>query len=206
MIGASMPHSGTAPATLPPSDQMFMDQLAPALPMLRNFARRLCGQQAMAEDLTQEAVMRGWAARRNLAPNSDLRAWLFVILRNCFYTTLRRERRTAGWDPELAEHTLITPPHQDHTTMVNDVAKAMDRLPAAQRHALMLVGVEGLSYEEAARRCDCALGTMKSRLARGRRALALAVDGPDDDVLFARRARSEGSVQSRQTAQAACPL
>jgi RNA polymerase sigma-70 factor (ECF subfamily) len=62
-------------------------------------------------------------------PNSDLRAWLFVILRNCFYTNLRRERHTTSWDPELAEHRLITPPPQDHTINLDDVAKAMDRLP-----------------------------------------------------------------------------
>lgn len=180
------------------TDEMFTDQLALTMPTLRRFARRLCGQQAMAEDLTQEAVMRGWAARANLAPNSDLRAWLFAILRNCFYTAVRRERRTTSWDPELAEHMLITPPQQDHTIMVDDVAKAMDRLPASQRHALMLVGVEGLSYEEAARQCGCALGTMKSRLARGRHALALAVEGPEDHVLFVRSAKPDGTEPRRQ--------
>lgn len=173
------------------TDEMFIDQLGLILPVLRRFARRLCGQHAMADDLTQEAVMRGWAARANLVPNSDLRAWLFVILRNCFYTTVRRERRTTSWDPELAEHRLIIPPPQDHTINLDDVAKAMDRLPAPQRHALMLVGVEGLSYEDAARQCGCALGTMKSRMARARRALALAVEGPEDHVLFARSARPD---------------
>jgi RNA polymerase sigma-70 factor (ECF subfamily) len=107
---------------------MFIDQLALILPVLRRFARRLCGQHAMADDLTQEAVMAA-GRRANLVPNSDLRAWLFVILRNCFYTNLRRERHTTSWDPELAEHRLITPPPQDHTINLDDVAKAMDRLP-----------------------------------------------------------------------------
>jgi RNA polymerase sigma-70 factor (ECF subfamily) len=173
------------------TDEMFTHQLALILPVLHRFARRLCGQQAMAEDLTQEAVMRGWAARANLAPDSDLHAWLFVILRNCFYTTVRRERHTTSWNPELAEHTLIALPEQGHAIMMDDVVKAMDRLPAPQRHALMLVGVEGLSYEEAARQCGCALGTIKSRLARGRQALAMAVEGPEGHVPRGRCTRSD---------------
>jgi len=170
-------------------DQQFSDQLAILIPMLRRFARRLCGQQALAEDLTQEAVMRSWTARASFTPDSDLRAWVCVILRNCFYTTLRRERRSSTWDPELADHVLMVRPAQEDSLMLDDVIEAMHHLSSGQREVLMMVGVEGLTYEEAATRCGCALGTIKSRMARGRRAIAVVIDGPADEVLFQRCAR-----------------
>lgn len=167
-------------------DQQFADQLAILIPMLRRFARRLCGQQALAEDLTQEAVMRSWTARASFTPDSDLRAWVCVILRNCFYTSLRRERRSSRWDPDLADHVLMVRPAQEDALLLGDAMEAMDHLSSGQREVLMMVGVEGLTYEEAAARCGCALGTIKSRMARGRRAIAVVIDGPGDDVMFQR--------------------
>jgi len=158
-------------------DRQFTRQLNDVLPAVRRFALRLCNHRAMAEDMTQEAVMRGWAARAHFTPDSDLRAWLCVILRNCYYTTLKRERRNMPWDPDLADQVLVSPPNQENSTLVDDVAKAMLRLPLAQREALMLVAVEGLSHADVARQCGCALGTVKSRLARGRQALLKAVNG-----------------------------
>ena len=165
-------------------DQEFRDQLVAIIPSLRSFARGLCGQRDLADDLAQDAMMRGWAARASFAPGSNFRAWMFVILRNRFYTTLRKDKFTSHWDPEAAERLLIEAPAQQHTIHVEDVAKALQKLPAEQREVLLLIGANGLSYEEAAKVIGCALGTVKSRLARGREALALLINGPAGDALF----------------------
>jgi len=167
-------------------DRRFGEDLVAIIPTLRRFARGLCKDAATAEDLAQEAVLRGWAARASFTPGTDLRAWVFVILRNRFYTAIRREKWTANWDPAVAERVLVSAPAQENALLVDDVAKAMQALPAGQREALMLVGAGGLSYEEAAAHCGCALGTVKSRLARGRMALAAAINGPQEAVMFAR--------------------
>lgn len=172
-------------------DKLFGEQLVAILPMLRRFARSLCRQQAMAEDLAQEAVMRGWAARASFVPGTNLRAWVCVILRNRFYTVLRRERRNASWDPAVAERVLVCPAYQESGIMVADVARAMQRLPAAQREMLMLVGASALSYEEAAQAAGCALGTVKSRLARGRQALVNLIDGPETPAMISRLPAAE---------------
>jgi RNA polymerase sigma-70 factor (ECF subfamily) len=173
------------------NDRLFGDQLVAILPVLRRFARGLCGQAAMAEDLAQEAVMRGWAARDSFVPGTNLRAWMCVILRNRFYTSIRAERWSASWDPLVAERLLVCAPAQEDSTRIADVARALECLPASQREMLMLVGAGGLTYEQAAKATGCALGTVKSRLARGRAALTLAVDGPQDDILFQRQIRPQ---------------
>ena len=159
-------------------DQQFLEQLIAITPALRNFARGLCHHREMAEDLAQEAMMRGWAARSSFTPGTDFRAWMYVILRNRFYTALRRDRACAARDNAAAERTMATPPPQEDAILVADVASAMRRLPAGQRDVLMMVGADGMSYEETAQAMGCALGTVKSRLARGRQALALAIEGP----------------------------
>ncbi|MDR6709264.1 RNA polymerase sigma-70 factor (ECF subfamily) [Novosphingobium sp. 1748] len=174
-------------------DQQFGDQIALLIPMLRRFARRLCGQRALAEDLTQEAVMRSWAARAAFIRDTDLRAWVCVILRNCFYTSLRREKWSSCWDPELAEHVLVARPVQEDALMLDDVIEAMAHLPSGQREALVMVGIQGLSYEEAATQCGCALGTIKSRMARGRRAMAQTIDGPNEETMFQRSPRPDAN-------------
>jgi len=159
-------------------DQQFLEQLIAITPALRNFARGLCHHREMAEDLAQEALMRGWAARASFTPGTDFRAWMYVILRNRFYTALRQNRARTERDTAAAERTQSTPPAQEDALMVADVASAMERLPAGQRDVLMMIGAQGMSYEETAQAMGCALGTVKSRLARGRQALALAIEGP----------------------------
>ncbi len=166
------------------ADQLFRDQLVALIPSLRSFARGLCGWRDMADDMAQDAMMRGWAARASFTPGTNFRAWMFMILRNQFYSTLRKDRRMTSWDPEVAERVLIEAPAQQDSIHVTDVAKALQTLPAEQREVLLLIGANGLSYEEAAEVVGCAIGTIKSRLARGRRALALVIDGPDGDSLF----------------------
>jgi RNA polymerase sigma-70 factor (ECF subfamily) len=154
------------------------------IPALRSFARGLCGWRDIADDLAQDAMARGWAARQSFTPGTNFRAWMFMILRNQYYTTIRKNARVTSWDPELAERILVEPAAQQHAIHVADVAKALQKLPAEQREVLMLVGANGVSYEEAAEIIGCAMGTVKSRLARGRRALAALIDGPEGDALF----------------------
>jgi len=159
-------------------DKVFRDQLVALLPSLRAFARGLCRHREMADDLAQDTMMRGWAARDSYTQGSNFRAWMFMIMRNQFYTTLRKDSRMTSLDPEVAERVLVVAPAQHNGINVDDVAKALQNLPAVQREVLLLVGANGVSYEEAAEIIGCAVGTVKSRLARGRAALALLIDGP----------------------------
>lgn len=103
-----------------------------------------------------------------------------MILRNQFYTTIRKNSRMVSWDPEIAERLLVVDASQHDTINVEDVAKALQKLSVEQREVLMLIGANGLSYEEAAEVMGCAIGTIKSRLARGRVALSALINGPDD--------------------------
>lgn len=170
------------------ADEIFRDQLVALIPSLRAFARGLCGWRDMADDLAQDAMTRAWAARASFTPGSNFRAWMFMILRNQFYTTIRKNRRMTSWDPEIAERVLVEAPAQENGIHVDDVAKALQKLPADQREVLLLIGANGVSYEEAAEIIGCAIGTVKSRLARGRKALAILIDGPSGDAIFDRAA------------------
>jgi RNA polymerase sigma-70 factor, ECF subfamily len=164
------------------NDKAFRDLLVAIIPSLRSFARGLCGSREMADDMAQDAMMRAWAARDSFTPGSNFRAWMFMILRNNYYTTLRKNSRMVSWDPEVAERVLVSDASQHVGIDVADVAAAMQKLSSEQREVLMLVGASGVSYEEAAEIMGCAIGTIKSRLARGRAALALLIDGPDEDA------------------------
>jgi RNA polymerase sigma-70 factor (ECF subfamily) len=161
----------------------FRAQMITLIPSLRAFARGLCGNRELADDLAQEAMMRAWAAHASFTPGTNFRAWIFMILRNQFYTTMRKNSRMTSWDPEAAERLLVEAPPQQHHIHMSDVEKALRTLPAEQREVLMLVGAGGASYEEAAVITGCAIGTVKSRLARGRVALAALINGPDEAVL-----------------------
>ena len=113
---------------------------------------------------------------------TNFRAWMYTILRNQFYSTVRKNSRMVAWDPEVAERVMVTGPTQHHRLNVRDVIDALQKLPAEQREALMLVAADGLSYEETAAVMNCAVGTIKSRVARGRVALAALIDGPEDAI------------------------
>ncbi|MEY4953468.1 MAG: hypothetical protein RL299_1892 [Pseudomonadota bacterium] len=94
------------------ADRIFRDQLVALIPSLRTFARGLCGSRDLADDMAQDAMLRGWAARASFIPGSNFRAWMFMILRNQFYTTIRKNRRTVSLEPELAERMLVEAPAQ----------------------------------------------------------------------------------------------
>lgn len=156
----------------------FRAQMIAIIPSLRAFARGLCGNRELADDMAQEAIVRAWAAQESFTPGTNFKAWMFMILRNQFYTVMRKNARMTSWDPEAAERLLVQPPEQQHHIHISDVEAALRKLPPEQREILMLVGAGGASYEEAAEIMGCAIGTIKSRLARGRVALAALIDGP----------------------------
>jgi RNA polymerase sigma-70 factor, ECF subfamily len=161
------------------TDREFRDEMVAIMPSLRAFARGLCGNRDLADDLAQEALTRAWSSRTSFAKGTNFRAWMYIILRNQFYTTLRKNSRLVAWDPEVAARHLIAPATQEAGLHLKDVEAALHKLPAEQREVLMLVGAGGVSYEEAAQIMGCAIGTIKSRLARGRAALLALVDGPE---------------------------
>jgi RNA polymerase sigma-70 factor, ECF subfamily len=173
--------SETETPTRPPAnDAEFKRDLVALIPSLRAFARGLCGNRDLGDDLAQEAMVRAWAARDSYTPGTNFRAWMYMIARNQFYTTMRRNSRIGIWDEDMANRLLVTAAAQEHAIHVTDVEKALRKLPADQRETLMLVGAGGVSYEEAAEITGCAIGTVKSRMSRARTALAALIDGPAD--------------------------
>jgi RNA polymerase sigma-70 factor (ECF subfamily) len=152
-------------------EETFKSELVAAIPHLRAFARSLCNDPTMADDLAQEALAKAWKARDSFEPGTSIKAWTFMILRNQFYSEKRRSWRSAPLDVEMAENTLLA---NDDPTMpmeLLELRSALAKLPDDQREALILVGAGGMSYEEAAAVCECAVGTIKSRVSRARRAL-----------------------------------
>jgi RNA polymerase sigma-70 factor, ECF subfamily len=142
------------------------------LPSLRIFALSLSRNPSVADDLVQETVLKAWSKFHLYTQGTNLRAWLFTILRNSFHSLRRKTtREVADVDGEMAAR-LATKPDHDGRMALSDLQAAMALLPAEQREALILVGAMGFSIEEAAETCGCAPGTIKSRANRGRRALA----------------------------------
>ena len=164
------------PVPLP--DDEFKDQLAQVIPHLRAFGRSLSGSRDLADDLVQETLLKAWAARKRFQAGTNMRAWTFIILRNLFLSQMRRARFKGEWDEITASKMLAAPASQDRHVELTDMQRALLHLPQPQREALILVGAGGFAYEEAAEICGCAVGTIKSRVARGRVALeALLTDG-----------------------------
>lgn len=139
---------------------------------LRAFALSLSRNPAMADDLVQETLLKAWSRFDLYAEGTNLRAWLFTILRNHYYSLLRkRGREVADPDGAMTARLSIKPDH-DGRLALSDLSAAFAQLPLEQREALLLVGAMGFSVEEAAEACNCAPGTIKSRANRGRRMLA----------------------------------
>jgi len=149
-------------------DADFKSDLLAAIPALRAFAASLCGRVEWSDDLVQETLVKAWANRNSFEPGSRMQAWLFTILRNEYYSEYRRRRHEVA-DPEgrIAAR-LTTHPAQDSHVAFREFQTALFKLPPIHREALILVGASGFSYEQAAAICNCAIGTMKSRVARAR--------------------------------------
>jgi RNA polymerase sigma-70 factor (ECF subfamily) len=157
-------------------DNAFKAELVQLIPHLRAFARTLCGDPAAADDLAQDAMLKAWDARASFQMGTNMKAWTFMILRNQFYSEKRRSWRQSQLDQEAAERTLVAVDDPEAPVALDELRQGLGMLPPEQREALILVGAGGFAYEEAAEICGCAVGTVKSRVSRARRALHAILD------------------------------
>src|SRR5438874_7963374 len=158
------------------------DAMLAAVPSLRAFAISLSGNVDRADDLVQETLLRAVTNIDSFQPGSHMSAWLITILRNLFRTEYRKRRREVeDTDGSYAE-SLKSHPEQQSRVEFEEFRVALAKLPPDQREALILVGASGFSYEEAAAICDCAVGTIKSRVNRARTRLAdlLSIESAED--------------------------
>ena len=153
-----------------------------AIPGMRAFAISLTNDRDLADDLVQEALTKAWASLDGFQPGSNMNAWLVTILRNCFYSNHRKRKREVEDPEEKHAARLASAPEQQGKLDFQDTRTALAKLPPDQREVLLLVAAEGLSYDEVAEICGVAIGTIKSRVHRGRARLAelLGLDGLDD--------------------------
>ncbi len=168
---AEIPAANEPPRDRAASSQITADLLS-VIPNLRAFAVSLCGNLDRADDLVQETLVKAWSNIGTFVEGTNLRAWLFTILRNIYYSEYRKRRReVADPDGTFAAKLATAPTQSGHMDLL-DFRAALQQLPGDQREALILIGASGLSYEEAAGICGCAIGTMKSRVNRARSRLA----------------------------------
>ncbi len=146
----------------------FRDALTAALPALQAFAQSLAGHPGRADDLVQETVLKAWANQERFVPGTNLKAWLFTILRNHFLSERRKHRREVEDVDGVMAGRLVVLAAQEHGADLQMVLSHIARLPAPQREALLLVGAQGLTYEAAAEVMGCQTGTVKSRVSRAR--------------------------------------
>ncbi len=160
----------------------FRAELTSLIPHLRAFSRSLCGNATLADDVAQDALLKAWNARERYKPGTNLKAWTFTILRNQFYSIKRRSWRATSLEPEVAEQTIVANSDAEKSVELNDLRRGLDMLSDDQREAIILIGASGLSYEEAAEICDCAVGTIKSRVSRARKNLEVIMNSASFDT------------------------
>jgi RNA polymerase sigma-70 factor (ECF subfamily) len=164
-----------------PIDPAFAEGVMGSIPSLRSFAVSLTRNLDQAEDLVQETVLRAISKQEQFVVGTNLQAWLFTILRNQFFSEHRKAVREVEDVNGCYAATMISMPDQEDRIMIQDLEAALDQLPQGQREAIILVGAEGLSYEEAAQALGCAVGTVKSRVNRARHCLAELMRLAGDD-------------------------
>jgi RNA polymerase sigma-70 factor (ECF subfamily) len=151
----------------------FRDRLLAAIPGLRAFGMSLAARTDRADDLVQETLMKAWKHRESFEAGTNLKAWLYTILRNEFYSQLRKRRREVEDADGAYSSKVATPGEQESYLDMADMRIALAQLPEDQREAIILVGALGFSYQEAAGICGAAIGTVKSRVSRAREKLAI---------------------------------
>jgi RNA polymerase sigma-70 factor (ECF subfamily) len=163
----------------------FRTDLAGEIPYLRRFARALAGDAALADDLVQDCIERALNKSHLYDPVRPLRAWLYAVLRNIFVSSLRRDRRSGVVKTidELAAGEGAARPEQEDRLAASQIAAALDRLPEAQREAIVLIALEEMSYRDAADIIGVPIGTVMSRLSRGREALRAILAEQGQSVL-----------------------
>jgi RNA polymerase sigma-70 factor, ECF subfamily len=161
------------------STTSWREEVVGLIPALRAFAWSLSHNGSDADDLVQDTLIKAWTNRDKFEAGTNLRAWLFTILRNTYYTNVLRRRREVRDETGEYAGALKSPPTQDWSMAMRALQAALQQLPDEHREALILVGAAGLSYEEAAQICGCALGTIKSRVNRARARLLKIMDAED---------------------------
>ena len=165
---------------------LFREDVASLIPHLRAFARSLTGGDVhFADDIVQDTIVNALQSQHQFTPGTNLKAWLFTILRNAYFSELRKTKREiADSEGQLAAKLSVPPEQQGHLDLL-DLNRALSKLPPDQREALILVGAEGFSYEDAANISGCAVGTVKSRVNRARTRL--------NELMTATPAQSSGT-------------
>lgn len=165
-----------------PLEPSLQTALLATVPNLRAFAYSLCGNIDHADDLVQEALLRGIASIDSFTPGTNLRAWLMTILRNLFLAEYRKRMRAVEDPTGAFAATLTSQPQQDSYVQVGELQAALAKLPLYQCEAIILVGSQGLSYQEAAEVCNCPIGTIRSRIKRARTRLTelMSIEHSDD--------------------------
>ncbi|WP_299877877.1 RNA polymerase sigma factor [uncultured Sulfitobacter sp.] len=159
------------------------DELVTHLPAVRAFALSLTRNRTVADDMMQDTVLKAWTNMDKFTPGTNMRAWLFTILRNNFYSSRRKlNREVADVDNTYSDRLAVKPDH-DGRLQMSDFKVAFDQLKDEHREALILVGASGFSYDDAAEMCGVAPGTMKSRVNRARAKLTEMLHLDEDDVL-----------------------
>ncbi len=153
-------------------DPGFMAELMEAVPHLRAFAMSRTRNRDQAEDLVQETILKAWDKRTSFEPGTNLTAWLFTILRNQHYSEHRKLGREVEDVDGIYAAGLVALPEQFDRLEIRDISVALDKLRPDQREAILLVGIQGMSYEDAAVVMGTAIGTVKSRVNRARKHLA----------------------------------
>jgi len=160
----------------------FRDALLKEIPNLRAFAASVSGSIHLADDLVQDTLVKAWANSDKFQEGTSMRAWLFTILRNTYYSLYRKRGREVQDTDGIYTDRLAMHGSQEGHMDLADFRRALARLPEDQREVLIMVGASGLSYEEAAEICGVAIGTIKSRVNRARVKLAemLSISSPDE--------------------------
>ncbi|MEL6548945.1 MAG: RNA polymerase sigma factor [Pseudomonadota bacterium] len=174
------------------------DQLVEHLGPMRAFALNLTRNSALADDMVQDALVKAWTKIETFEEGTNMRAWLFTILRNTYYSHHRKARREVADVDGTYAASLATKPDHDGRLQMMDFQDAFELLNDEQREALTLVGAEGFSYEDAAHTCNVAVGTIKSRVNRGRARLAELMGLEDDEALEMTDAVTSGIVGSQK--------
>ncbi|MEL7299206.1 MAG: RNA polymerase sigma factor [Pseudomonadota bacterium] len=174
------------------------DQLVEHLGPMRAFALNLTRNSALADDMVQDALVKAWTKIETFEEGTNMRAWLFTILRNTYYSHHRKARREVADVDGTYAASLATKPDHDGRLQMMDFQDAFELLNDEQREALTLVGAEGFSYEDAAQTCNVAVGTIKSRVNRGRARLAELMGLEDDEALEMTDAVTSGIVGSQK--------
>lgn len=182
-MAPAAPADGRGPSTeegnLTADAWCFADELEALVPQLRVFARSLCKQHILADDLVQDTCLKAWARVEQYDRTRDLRPWLFQILRNEFYQYQRKNWRLVDTEIEPLMSQMSVEAVQHHIADAGIAIRALDTLSRDQRDAFVLVVAGGFTYEEAGEICNCAAGTVKSRVNRARKRVMTSMESSD---------------------------